>query len=110
MKSTIYVAVVTKAWQLSERPEGDWASFLNKNKKDAVAAAIKARTKWEAKGNGPYEIWVGTLTQQVHVPNNFELVTIKEPKPKVEEKAARPAVDAYEAHRANCISCRVRWA
>jgi len=112
VKSTIYVAVVTKAWQLSQRPEGEWASFLNKNKKDAIAEAMKARTKWEAKGQGPYEIWVGTLTQQVNVPTKFELVAIKEAKP--EEKplirshadAYRAHADAYRAHAADCVTCK----
>lgn len=76
----VYVAVVTKAWQLSGRPEGDWGSFINKNKKDAIAAALKARAKWEAKGFGPYQIWVGVLTQEVQTPVKFELAAITERK------------------------------
>ncbi len=74
----IYCAVVTNAWQLSGRPEGDWASFLNKNKNSAIEAAVKARAKWEAKGYGPYKIWVGVLSQEVNIPVKFELAAIKE--------------------------------
>lgn len=81
MNSKIYVAVVHKAWQLSGRPDGDWASFINKNEKEAVKAAIKARDHWEKKGFGPYQIWVGELTAAVHVPVQYKLKAIGEPLP-----------------------------
>jgi len=79
----IYVAVVHKAWQLSGRPDGDWASFVNKNKKAAIAAAMKARDRWEKKGFGPYQIWTGELTEAVNVPVEYELEAIVETKPAV---------------------------
>src|SRR5271170_5452061 len=61
----IYVAVVHKAWQTSGRPDGDWGSFLNKNKGEAITAAQTAKKRWEARGFGPYNIWVGTVTEVV---------------------------------------------
>jgi hypothetical protein len=74
----IYVAVVHKAWNLSGRPDGDWASFLDKNKNNAVDKAVKAKRKWEAAGNGPYKIWVGELTQAVSFPQEYVLGDIEE--------------------------------
>jgi hypothetical protein len=94
----MYVAVVTKACELSGRPEGDWASFVNKNQKDAVAAAMKARSKWEAKGFGPYKILVGVLTQEVNVPVKFELAPITEKTPAVMIPVGQSR-DAYYASR-----------
>lgn len=91
LKSTIYVAVVHKAWKLSGRPDGDWASFVNKNKKDAVAAAMKARSRWEAKGFGPYQIWVGELVEAVNVPVEYKLEAIVETKPAVMIPTGIPA-------------------
>jgi hypothetical protein len=79
----IYVAVVVKGVERSQRPEGDWASFTGKDKKTVIAAAMKARGRWEAKGFGPYQIWVGQLTQEVNVPVKYELAAIKEKKPAV---------------------------
>ncbi|HEY6766602.1 MAG TPA: hypothetical protein VI386_17725 [Candidatus Sulfotelmatobacter sp.] len=75
---TAYVAVVHKMWDRSGRHDGDWASFIDKNKKEAIKSAIRARSKWEAKGYGPYQIWVGTLTQAVNVPEQFELEAIND--------------------------------
>ena len=68
VKSTIYVAVVHKCWELSGIPDGQWASFVDKNKKTAIAKAMAAREKWETRGNGPYQIWVGTLTEAIQMP------------------------------------------
>lgn len=65
-----------KALALSGRPEGDWGSFVALSQDDAVGRAVKARAKWEAKGYGPYQIFVGTLTAEVIVPTNFKLVKL----------------------------------
>lgn len=68
MKNTNYVAVVHKYGEMSGRHDGDWASFLSKDKKIAIAKAMVARKRWESKGYGPYQIWVGTLTESLNVP------------------------------------------
>lgn len=88
----IYVAVVHKAWQRSGRPEGDWGSFVNKNKKAAIAAAIAARKKWEAKGFGPYQIWVGVLTEDLQIPVEYKLQDIVETKPAVTVPVSHPPI------------------
>jgi hypothetical protein len=76
----LFIAVVLKAGQASQRTDGDWACFVNKDKKVAITQAIKARSKWEAKGFGPYQIQAGTLTQEVNIPVEFKLAAIKQPK------------------------------
>ncbi len=74
-----YVAVVTKSDFTSARQQGDWACFVSDRKKDAIERALKARTRWEANGtSGPYSIFVGTLKEQVEVPESYRLVPIEE--------------------------------
>lgn len=74
----IYVAVVCKVWERSGRPAGDWACFINKQKSEAIRAAIAARKKWSEKGYGPYRILVGVLGEEVSEPPvRFELKTIE---------------------------------
>jgi hypothetical protein len=68
VRNTIYVAVVHKCWGLSGSRDGQWASFVDQNKKTAIAQAMAAREKWEARGSGPYRIWVGTLTEAIQMP------------------------------------------
>lgn len=92
----IYVAVVTKAWELSGRPDGDWACFLDKNQKMAIAKAANARAKWEAKGYGPYKIWVGILNYAVNIPVKYELEPITEEKKAVSIPVSAP--DPYELY------------
>lgn len=60
----------------SNRPEGDWASFIGDTKDEAVKKAFAAATRWEASsfpykdaqgnehGGHIYQILVGELTEE----------------------------------------------
>ena len=86
-KKTIFVATVIKRDYAtaagesykSARPTGDWASFVSDSKADAVGRALEARDSWEKKFCGPYQIWVGELTEEVKVPRQtYDLVRLGE--------------------------------
>lgn len=64
-----YVAVITKNDFTSAREMGDWACFCADTKDEAIQRAVRARERWEANGRlGPYEIFVGQLTERVNEP------------------------------------------
>jgi hypothetical protein len=74
----LYVAVVVSGSQIRcgvmescRVPFGDWASFIGNDKDEVVRRALEAVRKW-----GQYQIWIGTLTDEVVVPTNFKLVKL----------------------------------
>jgi hypothetical protein len=71
----LYIAVVyTKH---SGRPNKDLAAFVSPEKQVAVSLALKARDEWERKSFGPYEIFVGELTEKVTTTQKFELQKLR---------------------------------
>ena len=62
----------------SARLQGDWASFVSNSKADAIDRALEAREDWERNGHcGPYQIWVGELTEEVKIPRQtYDLVQL----------------------------------
>ena len=73
----LHVAVVLRPGLTSGRPDGDWGAFVSLDKDDAIEAAIAAKTRWEAKNYGPYEIYKGTLSELVTLPTNWKLSKLK---------------------------------
>lgn len=55
----------------SMRRRGDWAAFVSNDEEDAIVRAMMAKAEWEADAvrlNGPYDVYVGTLTKKVAAP------------------------------------------
>ncbi len=77
--SALFVAVVLKDddGYNSGRQDGDWASFVGFDKAQEIGRAIEAKKKWESKGYGPYQIFVGTLTENVTLPTNYKVTKLQ---------------------------------
>lgn len=72
------IAVVIKApFEMSGRPHGDFAAFVEVERNEAIERAIEARAEWGARQNESYRILVGELTEEVQVPTQFKLTKIK---------------------------------
>lgn len=53
--------------------EADWSCFVGEDKAEVLERALQARAGW---GTRDYQLWVGTLTEKVIIPNNWKLVTL----------------------------------
>jgi hypothetical protein len=71
------VAVVLKPGRTSGRYDGDWGSFVGEDKATEITHAIEAKSRWEAKGYGPYTIYCGTLTEVVTLPTSYKVSKLK---------------------------------
>jgi uncharacterized 2Fe-2S/4Fe-4S cluster protein (DUF4445 family) len=72
-----YVAIVMRQDDpSSNRADGSWACFVDTDKDEAIKKAIEATKRYESRGNGPYDILVGSLTDKVEVPVAYELVKL----------------------------------
>ena len=49
------------------------SAFTSASKERAISAAISARDEWKSRGNGPYKIFVGVLTNEVVFPHPITL-------------------------------------
>lgn len=61
----------------SQRPEGDWFSFIHTNKKEAMRLATAAMHKWNGTSSAghTYRVLVGELSGEAKI--NFSVVKIK---------------------------------
>lgn len=73
----MYVAIVGKNYP-RDAPTQRTAQFTAKTKDVVIQAALKLKADWEKSGQyGPYEIFVGKLTEKVQrVPVEYKLVKI----------------------------------
>lgn len=81
---TIYIAVIVRAqaysneffsdfFLTSHRTDGGWYALMSMDKDKLIAEALVKRTEF---GGDRYEVWVGTLTEKVLIPTNFEVVKL----------------------------------
>jgi hypothetical protein len=81
-KSVTFIAVVFQG--NAELPimrsggtiHGDYGSFVGADREAVVAAALKARQEWTRDSYGPYRILVGTLTEEVITPTQYQVVKL----------------------------------
>jgi hypothetical protein len=72
-----YVAIVMRQDDpISNRSDGSWACFVDTDRDEAIKKAIEATKRYESRGNGPYDILVGSLTDKVEMPVAYELVKL----------------------------------
>ena len=77
----MFIAVVGRSENMDRYKENK--AFTGPDKNKVVTTALRAKTTWEKDGQyGPYDVYVGELTEKVSFPVSFELVAISEPKPK----------------------------
>lgn len=70
-----WIAIVCKDISGLDKPKQRTA-FTADTKDRCVRTAIKAKEEWEARGNGPYKIYIGELSNEVVFPVSYKLVEI----------------------------------
>lgn len=63
----IYIAIVAKDIEQGHKSVNR-SAFTSDDKDTVIQAALTARDEWKSRGNGPYKIYIGTITTEIITP------------------------------------------